>query len=119
MWYQDDGDTDLVVAEDVCVTVIEEVKALNNKANAQLIVDAPLLLAEVKRLRDELNEANQVGEALWNVLDNWSICMDDYSMHDLYENLDERYAWADWGIILKELYTHTEEDGWQPKEAIE
>ena len=28
------------------------------KANAQLIADAPLLLAEVKRLRDELKQAN-------------------------------------------------------------
>ena len=88
-------------------------------ADAQLIADAPLLLAEVKRLRDRLNEVEQVEVALWNVLDNWNICMDDYSMHDQYENLDERYAWADWGIILKELYTYTEEDGWQLKEVIE
>ena len=54
LWYVDDGDVDLVVADDQCRTVIEEVKALNTKADAELIADAPLLLAEVKRLREEV-----------------------------------------------------------------
>ncbi len=53
LWYVDDGDADLVVADDQCRTVIEEVKALNTKADARLIADAPLLLAEVKRLRED------------------------------------------------------------------
>ena len=109
-WLTANGDKewiDIQVNEDADPTVMA------------LIADAPLLLAEVKRLRDRLNQVKQVEVALWNVLDNWNICMDDYSMHDQYENLDERYAWADWGIILKELYTYTEEDGWQPKEMIE
>ena len=52
LWYEDEG-LDLVVADDQCRTVIEEVKALNTDADAQLIADAPLLLAEVKRLRAE------------------------------------------------------------------
>ena len=51
MWYRDDGDVDLVVANDQCHTVLEEVKALYSEANENLIADAPLLLAEVKRLR--------------------------------------------------------------------
>lgn len=77
----------------------------------------PDLIAELKRCYEELDEANQVGEALWNVLDNWDICMDDYSMHDLYNGLDEKYARDDEGrIILKEFYSYTEADGWQPKE---
>ena len=75
------------------------------------------LIAELKRCYEELDEANEVGEALWNVLDNWDICMDDYSMHDLYNNLDEKYARNNEGrIILTELHSYTEEDSWQPKE---
>ena len=54
MWYKDDGDVDLVVANDQCYTVLEEVKALYSEANENLIADAPLLLEEVKRLREEL-----------------------------------------------------------------
>jgi hypothetical protein len=90
-----------------------------NHATAALVADAPLLLAEVLRLREELSKANKEGEAVWSVLDNWSMCEDDYTMHDQYENLDERYTYDDEGrLILKELYTYTEEDGWQPKEMI-
>jgi hypothetical protein len=48
MWYRDDGDVDLVVANDQCHTVLQEVKALYSEANEK---DAPLLLEEVKRLR--------------------------------------------------------------------
>jgi hypothetical protein len=77
------------------------------------------LIAEVERLRERLDRVTKECGALWSITDNWSMCEDDYTMHDQYENLDERYAWADWGIILKELYTYTEEDGWQPKEMIE
>ena len=76
------------------------------------------ILAELKRCYEELDEVNKQGEALWNALDNWDICMDDYSMHDLYNGLDEKYARDDEGrIILKELHSYTEEDGWQPKES--
>ena len=76
-----------------------------------------VLIAELKRCYEEIDEANKIGEALWNVLDNWDICMDDYSMHDLYNNLDEKYARNNEGrIILTELHSYTEEDGWQPKE---
>jgi hypothetical protein len=77
-------------------------------------------LAGVKRLREELDRVKKECGALWSITNNWSMCVDDYSMHDQYENLDERYAFNDEGdIILKELYTYTEEDGWQPKEMIE
>jgi len=86
--------------------------------NKKLMVSGPDLIAELKRCYEELDKANKEGEALWNVLDNWDICMDDYSMHDQYENLDEKYDRNDEGrIILKELYSYTEEDGWQPKES--
>lgn len=51
MWYRDDGDVDLVVANDQCHTVLEEVKALYSEGNENLIADAPLLLEEIKRLR--------------------------------------------------------------------
>ena len=75
------------------------------------------LLDELKRCYEELDDANKIETALWNALDNWDICMDDYSMHDLYNNLDEKYARDDEGrIILKELYSYTEEDGWYREE---
>ena len=74
---------------------------------------------EAKRLRKRLNEVEKECGALWSIADMWSMCTDDYSMHDQYENLDERYADTEDGIILKELYTYTEEDGWQLKERVE
>ena len=55
LWCEDEG-LDLVVAGDQCRTVIEEVKALNTDADARLMADAPLLLAEVKRLREGIEE---------------------------------------------------------------
>jgi hypothetical protein len=76
------------------------------------------LLAEVKRLREELDRTTKECGALWSITKMWSMCEDDYTMHDQHENLDERYAHTEDGIILKELYTYTEEDGWQPKEMI-
>ena len=75
------------------------------------------MIAELKRCYEELDEANKIESAVWSVLDNWDICMDDYSMHDLYDGLNEKYARNHEGrIILKELHSYTEEDGWQPKE---
>jgi len=77
----------------------------------------PELIAELKRCYEELDEANKVIDVLWDALDNWEICWDDYSMHSLYDELDEKYAQDDDGrIVLKELYSYTEEDGWQLKE---
>ena len=80
-------------------------------------------LAEVKQLREENDRLMKECGALWGITDNWDMCEDDYTMHDLYKNLDERYAWDDdvYGnrIILKELYTYTEEDGWIRKEEEE
>ena len=64
-WCEDEG-LDLVVADNQGRTVIEEVKALNTNADAQLIADAPLLLqalideqAEVKRLQERLYLAEE------------------------------------------------------------
>ena len=76
-------------------------------------------LAVVKQLRKKLDKVTKECGALWSITENWSLCEDDYTMHDQYESLDERYAEASWGIILKELYTYTEEDGWIRKEEEE
>tara|TARA_R100001163_G_scaffold19085_2_gene16877 strand:- start:992 stop:1285 length:294 start_codon:yes stop_codon:yes gene_type:complete len=54
LWHEEDEGLDLVVADDQCRTVIEEVKALNTKADEQLIADAPLILEHVKRLTKTL-----------------------------------------------------------------
>jgi len=76
-----------------------------------------------KYSKERLIEMALSAGALWEIADNWGMCEDDYTMHDLYEKLDERYAWDDgWDgsrIILKELYTYTEEDGWIRKEEEE
>ena len=76
--------------------------------------------AEVKRLREENDSLTKQCGALWSITNNWSMCEDDYTMHDQYENLDERYAYHDDGfIILKEMWTLTEEDGWLRNEELE
>tara|TARA_B100001094_G_C17933957_1_gene672145 strand:- start:382 stop:765 length:384 start_codon:yes stop_codon:yes gene_type:complete len=92
------------------------------------------LIAELKRCYEELDEAKIVAEAaenlsnmidpMWEKLDDWMMCFDDHSMHavsavkGIYGNtLDEKYTLDNLGnIILKELYSYTEEDGWQRKE---
>ena len=81
--------------------------------------EAEQLREQVEYFKGELLKATDECGALWSITDMWSMCRDDYSMHDQYENLDERYADTEDGIILKELYTYTKEDGWQPKEMIE
>lgn len=93
------------------------------------------LIAELKKCYEELDEAKIVAEAaenlsnmidpMWEKLDGWMMCFDDYSMHAINavkgiygETLDEKYALDNLGnIILKELYSYTEEDGWQRKES--
>jgi hypothetical protein len=70
------------------------------------------LLEEVKMWKKEC-------EALWSITDCWTMCRDDYTMHDQYEKLDEKYVYDEINsaIILKELYNYTEEDGYQLKET--
>ena len=71
-----------------------------------------------KQLLEHIEDLRNECEALWSIADYWSMCEDDYSMHDQYENLNERYDIDenDGRIILKELYDYTEEDGYQLKE---
>jgi hypothetical protein len=76
MWYRDDGDVDLVVANDQCHTVLQEVKALYSEGNENLIADAPLLLAEVKRLRERLIRAYDWAE---NAVNGNDSAMMDYT----------------------------------------
>ena len=82
--------------------------------------DAYEHILEVKRLREQLDRVTKQCGALWSITDMWTMCEDDYTMHDQYENLDERYAYHDDGfIILKEMWTLTEEDGWLRNEELE
>jgi ribosomal protein L24 len=54
-------DTSAIVIESSnCVVAEVEVENKYAEADAQLIADAPLLLAEVIRLREQLKEANDV-----------------------------------------------------------
>ena len=72
-----------------------------------------------KQLLEHIEDLRNECEALWGIADYWSMCEDDYSMHDQYEALDERYDIDENNgrIILKELYDYTEEDGYQLKEV--
>jgi hypothetical protein len=71
-----------------------------------------------KQLLEHIEELSKECNALWSITDCWTMCRDDYTMHDQYENLDDKYAYDDFNgvIILKELYDYTEEDGYQLKE---
>ena len=67
MWLRDDSDVDLVVANDQCHTVLEEVKALYSEANENLVADAPLILAaydkQVRWINDILFRLERMEEA--------------------------------------------------------
>mgnify|MGYP003150702815 CR=1 FL=1 len=108
LWYVDDGDVDLVVADDQCRTVIEEVKELNIWADAELIADAPLLLAEVKRLREAL-----VGDSK-----DWTT---DELVEKIFTLYDKAHAWDK----MVEYYSEnegTEDDSqadWEMREEME
>lgn len=73
-----------------------------------------------KYSKEQLIEMVLSGNALWDGVENYDVCLDDYRLIDLYEPLPDEYAVDDEGyIILKELYTYTEEDGWIRKEEEE
>jgi|TARA_R100000030_G_scaffold88192_1_gene72078 hypothetical protein len=70
-----------------------------------------------KYSKERLIEMVLCGDALWNAVENYDVCEDDYRLIDLYESLPDEYAYHDDGfIILKEMWTLTEEDGWIRKE---
>ena len=43
------------------------------------------LLAEVKRLREELEHEKKVSAAIWDTVENYDICFDCYAIIDLHE----------------------------------
>jgi hypothetical protein len=71
----------------------------------------------------ELISRAMCGDALWGYVEGYDICLDDYRIIDRGYNygtdndLPEGYEWSDGGIILKELYTYTE-DSWVKKDVI-
>ena len=79
-----------------------------------LKLENEILKKHIKKMEEELT-------CLWShrCTENWGICLDDYSMHDLYENLNENYAFHDDGfIILKKMWVYTAEDGWLRPEEL-
>ncbi len=69
--------------------------------------------------KEELIELVLCADALWDAVENYDVCLDDYRIIDLYKPLPDEYV-EHLGIInLKELYTYTEEDGWTRKEEEE
>ena len=69
-------------------------------ATLNLLADAPLLLQEVKRLRERLRILNGMNNALWNTVENYDICLDDFTMIDLfnppkgYEFCEDEERWV-------------------------
>jgi len=72
-----------------------------------------------KYSKEQLIEMVLSGNALWDGVENYNVCLDDYRLIDLYEPLPDEYVEQDGYILLKELYTYTEEDGWIRKEEEE
>ena len=72
-----------------------------------------------KYSKERLIEMVLCGDALWNAVENYDVCQDDYRLIDLYEPLPDEYVEQDCIILLKDLYTYTEEDGWIRKEEEE
>ena len=68
--------------------------------NMWLMADAPILLEEVKRLREELRILNGMNKALWDTVENYDICLDDFTMIDLlsppdgYEYCEDELRWV-------------------------
>ena len=89
----------------------------------KLIKQIKALKLENEKLKKHNEKMEKELTCLWShkCTENWSICLDDYSLHDLYENLNENYAFHNHGfIILKKMWVYTEEDGWlQPEELGE
>jgi len=52
------------------------------------------LLAEVKQLREELRILNGMNIALWDTVENYDICLDDFTMIDLF-NPPEGYEFCE------------------------
>ena len=79
---------------------ISEDRLERAEANYNLVADAPDLLAEVKRLREELRILNGMNNALWNTVENYDICLDDFTMIDLlsppdgYEYCEDELRWV-------------------------
>jgi hypothetical protein len=72
-------DTSAIVIESSnCVVAEVEVENKYAEADAQLIADAPLLLAEVERLREQLKEANDVIQYALEMSSNVEHALDDY-----------------------------------------
>ena len=74
-----------------------------------------------KYSKEQLIEMVLCGNALWDAVENYDVCLDDYRLIDLYEPLPDEYVIDEEScyILLKELYTYTEEDGWIRKEEEE
>ena len=71
-----------------------------DEQDAQVAAAAPLLLEEVKRLRERLRILNGMNNALWNTVENYDICLDDFTMIDLlnppkgYEFCEDEERWV-------------------------
>ena len=66
----------------------------------------------MKLSKERLVHMVMMGDALWQVVENYDICCDDYQVIDRYKFPSDKYADEDDGIIRKEMYHITYyEDG--------
>ena len=50
------------------------------------------------------------GNALWDAVENYDVCLDDYAIVDRYEYPWDKYAQTEHGIIRKEMYNILDEE---------
>jgi len=67
----------------------------------------------MKLSKERLVHLAMMGNALWEVVENYDVCSDDYQVIDRYKFPSDKYAESDFdGIIRKEMYHITYyEDG--------
>jgi len=73
-----------ICAQDACSlgNVGGDIATVIDEVNAQLIADAPLLLAEVKRLREQLAKANKYVHSICQHSDSMLMDYEDYMKGD-------------------------------------
>ena len=65
-----------------------------------------------KYSKEALIDMVMFGNVIWEAVENYDVCPDDYGLIDRYEYPSDKYADTDDGVIRKEMYHITyHEDG--------
>ena len=77
--------------------LLAEVKRLREEVEQMRVLK---IVKENERLREELRILNGMNNALWNTVENYDICLDDFTMIDLlsppdgYEYCEDELRWV-------------------------